>query len=192
MLEQLNKDIFFFINNFATKADWSDKLGIISAEYMPYLFILVEVLLYFVFKKKNLAVFAFFTMVLAIGFNHLIGFFYEHNRPFMDGIGHNLYSHKAENSFPSDHSTFLFAIACFLFISLKNKFAGFTLIFLALIGSFARVFIGVHYPFDVFGSIVVSIISSGFIFALKAKLQPINNFVFKIENKIFPSKTKNS
>jgi len=145
-------------------------------------------LLYFIFKKKNIAIFAFFSMVLALGINQVIGLFYFHNRPFMDGLGTTLVHHVAESSFPSDHTTFMFGIAIFIYVSMKNKILGQILLVLALIGGMSRVFIGVHYPFDIMGSIITATIASMIIYRFHDKLQAINNIIFKIENKIFNKK----
>jgi len=184
-MEELNKNLFLTINSFAGKNHLLDSLGIMSAEAMPYVFILIEVALYFVFKKKNEAIFAFMSMVMAIGLNAIIGLFYFHNRPFMDNLGTTLIQHAPDSSFPSDHTAFIFAIAIYLFMSLENKIIGFTLLLLALIGGSARIFTGVHYPFDILGGIITALISSLIIYQFREKLQPINNLVFTIENKIF-------
>ena len=42
---------------------------------------------------------------------------------------------------------------------------------LGIIGGTARIYCGLHYPFDILGSILVAIISSGIIFSFKNKLQ---------------------
>ncbi|VAY86306.1 Bacitracin transport permease protein BCRC [hydrothermal vent metagenome] len=184
-MEELNQSLFLKINSLVGTHHTIDFLGIVIGEYMPYLFILVELLLYFIFKKKNIVIFAFMSMVLALGINQLIGLFYFHNRPFMDGLGTTLVHHTAESSFPSDHTTFMFGIAIYLFMSMENKILGQILLVLAFIGGMARVFIGVHYPFDIIVSIITATIASLIIYKFQHKLQPINNLVFKIENKIF-------
>jgi len=183
-MEELNQSLFLKINSLVSAHHTIDFLGIVSAEYMPYLFIIVEMLLYFSFKKKDIAIFAFMSMVLALGINQIIGLVYFHNRPFMDGLGTTLVHHVAESSFPSDHTTFMFGIAIFVYIGMKNKILGQILLVLAFIGGIARVFIGVHYPFDIMGSIVTASIASMIIYRFQDILQPINNIVLKIENKI--------
>jgi len=187
-MEELNQNLFLKINSLIGSHHTLDFLGVVSGEYMPYLFIVVELLLYFSFKKKNIAIFAFMSMLLALGFNQIIGLFYFHNRPFMDGLGTDLVHHVAENSFPSDHTSFMFGIAIYLFMSMKNKLLGQILLVLAFIGGIARVFIGVHYPFDIMGSIVTATVASIIIYKFQDKLQPFNNLIFKIENKLFAKK----
>jgi len=187
-MEEFNRNLFLKINSLIGSQHTLDFLGTVSGEYMPYLFIIIEVLLYFSFKKKNIAIFAFMSMLLALGINQMIGLFYFHNRPFMDDLGTTLVHHVAENSFPSDHTTFMFGIAIYIFMSMKNKTVGQMLLLLAFVGGIARVFIGVHYPFDIVGSIATAAIASTIIYKFQDKLQPINNLIFKIEDKIFNKK----
>lgn len=181
-MEKINQVLFLKLNSFTGINSIIDFIGIISAEYMPILLIIVEIYLYFFLNKKNIAIFAFMTTILSLGINQMIGLFYFHNRPFIDGLGNTLVNHVAENSFPSDHTTFMFAIAIYLYIKLDNKILGETLLLLSLIGGLSRVFIGVHYPFDVVGSIFTAIIAFIIINKFEYKLQVINNLIIKIEN----------
>ena len=43
--------------------------------------------------------------------NQAIGLVWQHPRPFMIGLGHQLVPHMADSSFPSDHLTLLWAVA---------------------------------------------------------------------------------
>jgi undecaprenyl-diphosphatase len=136
--------------------------------------------LYFVAKRKTEAIFAFYAVIVGLLINQIIGMFYFHNRSFMDNLGLQLIHHQAENSFPSDHTTFLFAIAfSYLFFKLK-KLAVISLI-LAFLGGIARVYVGVHYPFDIMGGIFVGFVASFVVFLLKDRLEFVNEIIFKIE-----------
>ena len=180
----MNETLFLYINSFAGNNHILDLFFIISAKAMPYIFIGVEVWLYFVAKRKTEAIFAFYSVVIGLFISQIIGIFYFHNRPFMDNLGVQLIHHQAENSFPSDHTTFLFAIAfSYLFFKLK-KLAVISLI-LAFLGGIARVYVGVHYPFDIMGGIFVGFVASFVVFLLREKLEFVNEIIFKIEKKIF-------
>ncbi len=182
-MEDINQNLFLKLNSFVGINHWIDSFGILCAEYMPILFILVEIYLFFFLKKKNIAIFAFMSMVLALGINQVVGLLYFHNRPFIDGLGHTILSHVPENSFPSDHTTFMFSIAIYLYIKLENKIIGESLLILSLIGGLSRVFVGIHYPFDILGSIFISLITFFIINKFEFKLQIVNDFIFKIEEK---------
>ena len=179
----MNENLFLIINSLAGKSHILDLLAISLAKGMPYFFILIEIYLYFIAKKKNEAVFAFYSVVVSLGISFLISLVYVHNRPFMDNLGTLLVHHKPDSSFPSDHTTFLFALA-WSFLFFRVKFWSLFLI-LALFGGVARVYVGVHYPFDILGGIVVGLIGASVIYILREKLEKLNEIIFKIENKIF-------
>ena len=68
---------------------------------------------------------------------------------------HELIKHSPGQSFPSDHATAAFAIALAVLFFYSRRW-GIALLALALLIAFARVYVGVHYPGDVLGSLVVA------------------------------------
>ncbi len=185
MFNQMNVEIFNAINIFAGVNIILDKTGIILAKYTPFVFILF--LIYLWFKKnshKNIALYSGYSAILGLLLNFLSSLFYFHSRPFMDNIGNLLTNHSSNNSFPSDHTTFMLCVAFVLLYFRKTRKAGILFSVLGIIGGFARVFSGVHYPFDIFGSVVVAIVSSCIIFLCKDKLQKFNNFIIDLYFKI--------
>lgn len=184
----LNQEIFISINSLAGEDRLMDMIAIVIGEYLPYLFIIIEVWLYFFAKYKKEALLAFYSMLLGLGINQLIGLIYSHPRPFMDSLGRTLVSHTAENSFPSDHTTFMASIAFALLFMKNSRKLGLFLVIFATIGGLCRVYIGVHYPFDILGSLVVSLISSYTIFTFSPYLEPLNKLVYRVENLIFRKK----
>ncbi len=180
MLNQLNIKIFNLINHFAGNNVILDKFGIVIAEYLPIIFILF--LLYLWFNKnnhKNFALYSMYSAAIGILLNFLITLFYFHPRPFMDHIGKLLIKHPPETSFPSDHTTFMLSIAFMLLYFKKTRKAGIILSLLGIAGGIARIYSGLHYPFDILGSIIAAIISSGIIIFFKEKLQKFNNKIIK-------------
>jgi len=101
-------------------------------------------------------------------------------------LGTILIFHKAETSFPSDHTTFLFAIA-WSFMLFRVRFWGLFLI-LAFLGGISRIYVGVHYPYDILGGIVVGFMGAFVIFKFRDRLEKLNKFIFMIECKIFKGK----
>jgi len=177
MLEEINYSLFQGINKFAGYNPIFDITAELTAEYLPFLFILL-MMYYWFFKKDNTSRINLLSVgwstLLALFINFLITPFYFHPRPFMVHIGKLLISHGPETSFPSDHATFMFSIA-FMFLSFDEfRKMGIILSLLALIGGVARVFVGVHFPFDIAGSMGVSLVSTIVIFALKDMFLPVN------------------
>ncbi len=185
MFNQINTSIFNFINHLAGNNIALDKLMIFLAEYSPYVFILVLLYLWFQREEeKNIVLFAAYSATLGIFIDYVIGLFYFHPRPFMDGIGVNLVKHVAESSFPSDHTTFMLSIAIlFLFFQFKRKWV-MAILALGILGGLARVYTGVHYPFDILGSVLAAFISAYVIFSNQNRLQKLNDFFIKTYFKI--------
>lgn len=182
-LNQVNINIFNSINRFAGSNAVLDKIGILTAEYLPLIFILVLVFLWFRNKEyKNSVLYCVYSAILGLSLNFLITLFYFHPRPFMDKIGVLLIKHAPETSFPSDHATFMFSVAFMLLYFKNTRTTGVILSAIAMIGGTARVFVGVHYPFDIIGSILVAMISSYVIFISKDKLQKFNNLIINGES----------
>ena len=116
--------------------------------------------------------------------SYVISLFYYHSRPFVDNLGTQLVEHAPDSSFPSDHTTFIFSISVMLLFNKSTRAIGSVLCFLSLISGLSRVFVGVHYPLDILGAILVATYSSVVIF----KLQRKTRFVFNYLVQKMPSK----
>jgi len=157
-MDSINQNIFLEINRYANQNEILDSLMIGAAEAMPYIFIGLLLYLWFT-NRKNEALYAGYAATLGVAINQIINAFYFHARPFMDGIGKTLIKHKAENSFPSDHTTFVMSIALMLLTFKSTRKIGAIATLFALWCGVARVYLGVHYPFDILGAIAVASIS---------------------------------
>jgi undecaprenyl-diphosphatase len=184
-LEILNKEIFLYINSFADTNSFLDFLGIFFAKFMPHIFFAIVIFLYFFNNRKTEFLFTLYSGILALLFNKTVGLFFYHNRPFADGLGIKLISHRVDSSFPSDHATFLIAAAIiYILFNLKSK-AGWLLFSLATLCGFSRVYCGVHYPFDIFGSAIVALLASSVIYKFKKNICLFHGIIQKIGTRVF-------
>jgi undecaprenyl-diphosphatase len=182
-MENLNHQIFLYINSFVSLYHSLDFTMILIARYMPYIFIGLLFYLWFN-KRENEALYSGYATILGIILNNIIGLFYFHPRPFMDNIGISLLSHQPETSFPSDHTTFVLSIALMLVSFKSTRIIGIISTIFALWCGIARIYCGVHYPFDIVGSIAISIISIIFINLFKYKLNKLNIFILSLWDNI--------
>ena len=81
--------------------------------------------------------------------NLALGALWFEPRPFMAGLGHTLLDHAADNGFPSDHATLMFALGSGLALTGAARGAGLAVCLLGLGVGWARVYLGVHFPIDV-------------------------------------------
>ncbi|WP_424354505.1 undecaprenyl-diphosphatase [Methanobacterium sp. MBAC-LM] len=186
MIEQLNMALFYMINQYAGLNPFVDTFAILTAQYMPIIFIMALICLWI--KKgtttKNIVLYAIYAAILGLIINYVIGQFYFHPRPFMIPIGTILFHYTAETSFPSDHTTFMISIALMISYFKETRKISIILLILGLIGGFSRVFAGVHFPLDIIGSIGVSIIASLAIYYLKDNLTSLNRKIEGMYSKI--------
>jgi undecaprenyl-diphosphatase len=142
----LNRQVFLEINGLAHHSAVLDQFMILCAEYIP--FVLAALLLAAWFRGTRHA--AFRSAVsggLGLGAAQLLGLVHYQALPFVLGLGRPLIIHAADNGFPSDHATLCFAVAASLLLS-GSRLGPAAILLAALVG-FARIFVGVHFPFDV-------------------------------------------
>ena len=98
--------------------------------------------------------------LLGLLVNQLIGLIWTHPRPFMMGLGHTLISHIADSSFPSDHLTLLWALAFSFLLHPALRAGGALLALCGIPVALARIYLGVHFPFDMLGATMVAFCSA--------------------------------
>ena len=174
----MNSDLFLVINQLAGENAILDASAIFIAEAMPFILIGVMVSLWFFadLNKKRISFFAGYSVLLALLLSYLIGVFYFHPRPFVLNLGSQLVEHTADTSFPSDHTTFIFAIASSYLFSRETLKLGVLLVLLSFLAGLARVFVGVHFPFDIIGAGLVGVVSSLSIKYLANKTDLLESF----------------
>ena len=180
-MEQTNMALFKFMNQYAGLNPFIDNITIIAAKYMPLIFIIW--LIYFWIKKgdkhKNIVLYSIYAAILGLTINFAVGIFYFHPRPLMIPVGTLLFPVSAGNSFPSNYVTFMLSVALIMTYFKETRKAGVTLIILGLIEGFTSVFCGVNFPFDIFGSILVAIISTVIIYSFRKKFVSLNQ-IFRL------------
>lgn len=97
---------------------------------------------------------AVFTGIAAFIAGHL----YVDPRPFVVGHFAPLIPHDPDNGFPSDH-TLLIALAAAVVYPYNRKISAILWLMTVLVG-ISRVYVGVHHPVDVIGSILIAMIAT--------------------------------
>lgn len=105
--------------------------------------------------RRRAAVAAAASAALALLIAQPIAHAIDRARPYVDhpSQAHLLVARSPDPSFPSDHATGAFAIAVAIF--LYDRTIGAVFLALAVLMSFARVYVGIHYPGDVLGGAVL-------------------------------------
>lgn len=163
-MEQLNLSWFNAINAGSNLHGYQLGLSIFLAKYLVYVVILclLGLWLWGAKKHRNTLVLALCAVIIAFLINWLIGLIWFHPRPFVLGIGNTYLHHAPNSSFPSDHFTGLCTIfLIFLWRERINHLIVLILMLTMLSVAWARVFVGVHFPFDMLGGFVVALFAAG-------------------------------
>ncbi|HHN66020.1 MAG TPA: undecaprenyl-diphosphatase [Nitrospirae bacterium] len=186
-IEAINSEIFRWINRPAGREPALDYIATFFAEGGLYILIVLLVLLWFAVDKerRNELLLATEASLSGLLLNFVITLFYFHPRPFMIGTGHLLIPHEAETSFPSDHVTVILSASVYLLLSGQWISLGMVLLVIAILTAWGRVYCGIHFPFDMLGSLAVSFIASLFIYITHPVIRPLNRKIIRLYDIIF-------
>nr|WP_255287118.1 undecaprenyl-diphosphatase [Bacillus cereus] len=160
-ISHIDHKLFLLINNHVEKSGIIDNIMIFFAEYAQYMFPLLLIML--CLTKQVNSKFATFQVILAFSLTYtkikLFKLFIYRDRPFISHVDINqLVEHTANSSFPSNHATSAFVIAMTIWFFYKRL--GTACLILAIFISFSRVWVGVHYPFDVLAGATLGIFNA--------------------------------
>jgi undecaprenyl-diphosphatase len=169
----MNQNIngFYFINSGLEHAVL-DVLMILITDLGSFSAWIIACLILFIFggeKAKKVALLALIALFLANGLVALLKYIVAEPRPFMVLSDVDLLVNESGNSFPSSHSASSFAPATVIGLKyrLKIKNKSFSLLYIliafAAIIAFSRIYIGVHYPFDVIFGAAIGVICAGIV-----------------------------
>ncbi len=173
-LIELDKALFVYLNSLGSENYDLIWLFITDKKSSIPLYL---ILIYFLCKKfllKDLFKYLFITLLLILFTDQISGFFkdyFERLRPCHDQEI-NSYIRIVKQGcgglfgFFSSHAANSFGLATFFYLTLKNYSNLFKYLFLwALIVSYSRIYVGVHFPIDIISGIYFGIFS-GYIFSL--------------------------
>jgi undecaprenyl-diphosphatase len=119
---------------------------------------------------------------LALAANQALGLLWYEPRPFMIGLGHTFSEHAVENSFPSDHATFMFTAGLSLISTGAARRWGIVVALAGIAVAWARIYLGLHFPVDMLSSAMIALVFS--LIAVPLKL-PIGRTVIPVGNRLY-------
>ncbi|MCW3478158.1 phosphatase PAP2 family protein [Neisseriaceae bacterium JH1-16] len=156
-LEALNHSLFLAINATTATPPLAISAGIVAAQYLIFTvpLLLAGLWLQGTRPARELAVRAALVTLSALLIAQLVGLLWPHPRPFMIGLGARFIPHVADSSFPSDHGTVMAAVTLTLLLG-HARLCGLAMLLVGGLVAWARVFLGVHFPFDMVGAVMVA------------------------------------
>lgn len=187
MLEQINHQLFMLINasNHASQLDVY--FAIFIAKDTLYLLCIGLLLTWFLgtYQAKALALKAVLCCSLALILGYFVSLVFPQERPFVLHMGNTLISHAATASFPSNHMTIFSTIALSYIFSKQFKWGCFLLMG-AFMVAWARIYVGVHFPLDMLGGLILALVTNVlFIFIWPLLNVQAMNVLLKIYQRIF-------
>ncbi len=164
MMEELNRILFLWINATPESPHWMITTATFIARDLIAIVPLLIVALWLwgprsqVASQRQLVLKTAIALVYALTISWCTGNLLPHPRPFVIGLGHQFLPHAADDSYPSDHGTaiFTFAIA---FLCWHRIWSGAVLMVVASAIAWSRIYLGVHWPMDMLGGLLVGMLS---------------------------------
>ncbi|PFV83693.1 undecaprenyl-diphosphatase [Bacillus sp. AFS059628] len=191
---QFNIDSFRAINDLGKHYSFLNSTMIFLAEYMVYILALIILAYWFTGPRKSrmMVIQAMVAFVIAEVIGKIAGKFHLNYQPFAVLPDVNkLVDHAVDNSFPSDHTILFFSI-CFSFWLVRKK-TGWLWFILAFCVAISRIWVGVHYPFDVAIGALIGCVSAVFSYWLVPKFSFIKQLLTqyeRVEERVLQLKNK--
>lgn len=183
-MEHLNDQLFLAINAGAHPSAILLAAGLFCAAWLVPLAVLLFVVLWIrkPAEQRGALITATVVMLIGLGVNQLLGALYFHPRPFMIGLGHQYLPHPADNSFPSDHATFIWSLGFALLVLGRLRLWGIILTIAGFCVAWGRIYVGVHFPLDMLGSFMVSLLVA---FQARPLDGPVERWALPVCNRLY-------
>jgi undecaprenyl-diphosphatase len=178
---------YHMINQWAGHVPILDMFMSFTAQYALELYALLFVIAWFTLPKseetrRHALIVAGFSGILALILNVLISHVWFRPRPFValpKGSFTQLIPHTIDASFPSDHVSGSFGFAAGSW-KRADRWVSYSFTSLAILVAISRVYVGVHWPTDVIGGLIVGLLSARIMWAVNFLLKPISRFGMRL------------
>lgn len=165
----MNRQLLHTINNWAGHHWLLDHFMIFCASWLIYVvFGVAAVCCLLMARRRNWRALGYFVATLVVSFLllQLAGHLYVDQRPFTTQHVHQLVRHTAGTAFPSDHTNAAAAVAFGLLAFTPFRKSGLLTLIGALLIGFARIYVGIHWPVDIAGSLLTALAGTALVWVV--------------------------
>jgi len=173
-LDHIDRNIFLFLNSLHSPF-WDPVMWWISGRYswLP-LYLLLTGYLVYRYKWKVIVIMVLVTLLITLsdqGSVHLFKELFKRLRPChnpeISHLVHIVRNHcGGMYGFVSSHASNSFAMASFTFLIIRNKYYSIFIILWASLVSYSRIYLGVHYPGDILGGMILGVVLGYLVYRL--------------------------
>lgn len=160
-------------------------LILFTAQYLLFIILLIALISVLILRQKQ-QILLFKISLLAFPLSYstakILGHFIYNPRPFVVEHVQPLFTHAADNGFPSDHVLLSMAVASIFFT--VNKKLGLIFSGLAIMIGLARILALVHHPADILGSVIIAISATYIAWFIIIKSKALNNYLDLVLNRL--------
>jgi len=177
-LIELDQQLFLWLNGL--HADWLDPIMLFITKRNPW-FPLYALILFLVIRKlkwQSWSMMIAFALLITLADQAASGFFkpfFERLRPChepaIQDMVHMVKGCGGQYGFASSHASNTFALAFFLWFVYRNKYAK-IMIAWAVVVSYSRIYVGVHYPGDIIMGAILGILAAIVTYQLYKRIFP--------------------
>jgi undecaprenyl-diphosphatase len=186
LLKSWDKALFLYLNGIHSPLwDYTMTLFTLTSTWL-----LFYGLIFFIvgkkYDKKSLFIFVSLAFLILCSdqlaglLKHSIQRLRPSNDPLMSPLTHVFFNKGGEYGFVSAHAANLFAFATFSIKLFKNNRFTLFILFWAALVAYSRIYLGLHYPGDILGGILLGVVVGSLIYKLlkysESKLSPVNLF----------------
>lgn len=173
-LDHIDRNIFLFLNGLHSPF-WDPVMWWISGRYswLP-LYLLITGYLVYRYKWKVIVIMVLVTLLITLSDQGSVHMFKElfkrlrpcHN-PEISQLVHIVRNHcGGMYGFVSSHASNSFAMASFTLLIIRNKYYSVFIILWASLVSYSRIYLGVHYPGDILGGMILGVVLGYLVYRL--------------------------
>ena len=175
------------INRYVGKLEMIDSLmAILASDYFfPVIFALFMVGIWFNGSEQKervvnqyIVIFSVISLAFVNWVVFVVNAYLFRSRPFENDQITLIYYEATDSSFPSNALAVLFAISISALI--VNQRYGIALLLLSIVYGISRIYVGVHYPLDIFSALILGAVIAGIVWYIGKLIYPIPLTVIKL------------